>query len=147
MSLRSAGLVLGMALLGGAGSPSVLARFTDHARVLVISAPEGVDPELRRQEAALGGSRAALSERAVVVIKVIGAMATDERGAPINAAGLRAAVGLSAERFGVALVGKDGGVKLRREKAVTTRELVETIDAMPMRREEMRAATPRTAGR
>ena len=39
--------------------------------------------------------------------------------------------------FRVRLVGKDGGVRLDRDKPVSTSELFSLIDAMPMRRAEM----------
>ena len=38
----------------------------------------------------------------------------------------------------VILVGKDGGVKLRRNEQVNLNEIFLLIDGMPMRREEMR---------
>ena len=40
--------------------------------------------------------------------------------------------------FLVVLIGKDGGKKLSTEEILTIKELFDTIDAMPMRRSEMR---------
>jgi hypothetical protein len=40
--------------------------------------------------------------------------------------------------FTVVLVGKDGGDKLQSTTPITLQKLYETIDAMPMRREEMK---------
>ena len=40
--------------------------------------------------------------------------------------------------FTVILVGKDGGVKLRRNTQLKLKDIFALIDAMPMRREEMR---------
>lgn len=40
--------------------------------------------------------------------------------------------------FEVILIGKDGGVKKRKAELMTTEELFGIIDAMPMRRSEMR---------
>jgi len=37
----------------------------------------------------------------------------------------------------VLLIGKDGGVKLRSKAPIAPRTLVETIDAMPMRQDEL----------
>lgn len=37
----------------------------------------------------------------------------------------------------VILIGKDGGAKLRSEKPLSMAKLQETIDAMPMRQDEM----------
>ena len=42
------------------------------------------------------------------------------------------------DTFGVWLVGKDGGTKLSETKPVTTEKFFSLIDAMPMRRAEMR---------
>ena len=127
-----------MISLAGAAPQSPLAGYVDHSRVLVISAAGSMDPELHRQETALSGSKAALSERQIVIIRAIGATAQDPQGRRWEASGVRRAVGLATGRFGVVLVGKDGGVKLRRTKAVSAAELMQTIDAMPMRRQEMR---------
>ena len=46
-------------------------------------------------------------------------------------------VGLSKDRFGVVLVGKDTGVKLRSSEIVTPPALFSLIDAMPMRQAEL----------
>jgi hypothetical protein len=47
--------------------------------------------------------------------------------------------GIKAGQFTVVLVGKDGGEKYRTEKLLQTPELFAIIDAMPMRRKEMKA--------
>ena len=130
-----------MICLGGA-TQSPLTGYVDHARVLVISATAKDDPELHRQELALSGSATALSERQIVVIRAIGPTAQNAQGRQLGASSVRTAVGLAAGRFGVALVGKDGGVKLRRAKPVEAAELLQTIDAMPMRRQEMLRNAP-----
>ena len=78
----------------------------------------------------------------MVVLSAVDQPADAPRGGLAGATALRAAVGLPAGRFGVALVGKDGGVKLSRQAPVSTETLFRTIDAMPMRRDEMRRANP-----
>ena len=45
---------------------------------------------------------------------------------------------LSAKRFSVVLIGKDGKEKLRRATPLPSKELFEVVGAMPMRRAEMR---------
>ena len=45
---------------------------------------------------------------------------------------------LKTDGFAFVLIGKDGGVKLVRKTPITRRELYGVIDAMPMRRDEMR---------
>ena len=45
--------------------------------------------------------------------------------------------------FAVVLIGKDGGIKLRRSRPVAPAELFALVDQMPMRRQEMRDQRPR----
>ncbi len=123
-------------VIAAAGSPSPLGRYVDHARALVVSASTGGDPQLRRQNAALDADVQGLKARDVVVIAAIGATAHDPGGEAMDAAAVRTVVGLPAGRFGVALVGNDGGVKLRRSSPVSVQALFQLIDAMPMRQQE-----------
>jgi hypothetical protein len=48
---------------------------------------------------------------------------------------------LKQDQFQVILLGKDGTIKLRSDKPVPASEFFELIDAMPMRKEEMRRKT------
>ncbi len=124
----TAGVALAIALTSGPAfaTPSPLARYVDHARVLVVSAAAQGDPDLARQDAALRAQADGLEARDVTVVRAVGAGG--------DACALRRAVRLPAGRFGVALVGKDGGVKLSRQAPVAMADLFKTIDAMPMRR-------------
>lgn len=119
-------------------------RMEDYAwshRPLVVFASAGDTPELERQRDLLRAARAGLIERDMVVIEVIGR----ERGRVDGKALTDAAVARLVERydppvdaFEVLLIGKDTGVKLRRDEPVTAETLFELIDAMPMRQREMR---------
>jgi hypothetical protein len=51
---------------------------------------------------------------------------------------LRESFSIRPGRFTVLLIGKDGGVKLRREGGVELGEIFSLIDSMPMRQREMR---------
>jgi hypothetical protein len=51
---------------------------------------------------------------------------------------LRGRFGVTGNSFAAILVGKDGTEKLRHDAPVTAAKLFATIDAMPMRRREMR---------
>ena len=42
------------------------------------------------------------------------------------------------DTFAVFLIGKDGGIKMRKEKVVPMEEIFRLIDSMPMRQAEMR---------
>ncbi len=47
-------------------------------------------------------------------------------------------LGVRRGEFNLVLIGKDGGVKYRSQQATETRDIFSTIDAMPMRQNEMR---------
>lgn len=108
-------------------------------RPVVLFADDAGDAELVRQRGLLDARAAGLAERDMVLVEAVGGgVRVQGRGVAASAAALR-------ERYGVAddagfvflLVGKDGGVKLRRGEAVDSEELFAVIDAMPMRRREM----------
>ncbi|MEM8813967.1 MAG: DUF4174 domain-containing protein [Pseudomonadota bacterium] len=126
--------------LSGTTSATAFDAYAWQNRPLVISAPAETDPALAEQRAFLAAIREDLKERDMVVIEVVG----DSVGALLGSApalssdAIRAATGLKPDRFGVALVGKDTGVKLRETRPVSGAQLFSLIDSMPMRRREMR---------
>lgn len=128
------GLVLA-ALMGGggamaAGGSNPLAEYLWKSRVLVIAAPDADDPRLAAQRQALASARAGTAERDLVAVEAVG-------GDP-RAVAIRTALGLPADGFRAVLVGKDGGAKLSADEPIPPQRLFSTIDAMPMRRDEMR---------
>jgi hypothetical protein len=108
-----------MTIMGATQSPSRL--------VIIVGQPN--DPQVIQQHAALDRDAAALRERDVVVQDMTSEAA--QRKWPDLA-------GKSEVIFQVLLIGKDGGVKLRRATPVTASEITKLIDTMPMRRREMR---------
>lgn len=90
----------------------------DH-RVLVIAAPSLQDEHYREQAAQLLPAWAGLIERDFII--------ETRFGAPV---------------FAVTLIGKDGGEKLRRTTPLSPEELFTVVDAMPMRRAEVRERPP-----
>ncbi len=84
-------------------------------RVLIISAPSLADETYRTQAALLLSAWPGLIERDFTV---------ETR--------------FDAKSFSIILVGKDGGEKLRRTTPLPPDELFALVDAMPMRRAEMR---------
>ena len=65
-------------------------------------------------------------------------MVLEALGDGAEAAALRRRLDLPATRFRAVLVGKDGGAKLASDAPIPPQKLFATIDAMPMRRDEMR---------
>lgn len=108
-------------------------------RPLIVFAPHSEHPILASQREALSGYSGELRDRDMVVIEVVSDDVTIDGYAAKNlkAAEMRKRYGLRSSDTVALLVGKDGGVKLRRSHALSVQTLLETIDAMPMRRQEM----------
>jgi hypothetical protein len=127
--LMAAGGVLAM---GAVGNP--LKAFQWKARVLVVSAPSKIDRQYLAQTEMLAHDPEGRKERALEIIPLVG----DGEGMPFDVSALRERLSLPADRFEVVLVGKDGTVVLRRHGPLALGELFTRIDAMPMRRAELR---------
>lgn len=127
------GLMIGATLLGiGAAEAAedALARYRWVSRVLVLSAPDAADPNLAAQRAILAKAAPGVRERDLVTLEAIGDTPEAHR--------LRGALGLPGRTFRVVLVGKDGGAKRTDSSPLAAGALFDTIDAMPMRRDERR---------
>jgi len=107
-----------------------LEPYVGTARVLVLAAPDGRDARLVAQRQALASARAGSAERDLVTVEAVGQTA--------EAVAIRKTLGLPADAFRAVLVGKDGGAKLTASEPIPPQRLFSTIDAMPMRRNEMR---------
>ncbi|UOQ78189.1 DUF4174 domain-containing protein [Hymenobacter sp. 5516J-16] len=102
-------------------------------RVLLLCAPTADNAELRRQQQVLRPAKAELVARDVVVYEVI-----QNRLSAADQRYLRQRLGVASSSFTVLLLGKDGGVKRRETQPLSAAQLFATIDAMPMRQQEMR---------
>jgi hypothetical protein len=116
-----------------------LPELVNIARPLLIFAPSPNDPQLQIQLRRLHDNAQALSARNIVVIAIpynspspTSAQLTDSA-----AQSARRRFNIAPTDFAVILIGKDGGEKLRSSKPLTLDKLIDTIDAMPMRQQEM----------
>jgi Domain of unknown function (DUF4174) len=107
-----------------------LAAYRWSARVVVASAETADDPALLRQRAIFGRLGAEAKARDLVLVEAVG----DSAGARA----LRQTLGIGRRGFTAVLVGKDGGAKLRASHPLDAAELFPVIDAMSMRRQEIR---------
>ncbi|MCD9148873.1 DUF4174 domain-containing protein [Pseudophaeobacter flagellatus] len=103
-----------------------LASFQWHKRPVVVFADSPEDPRFKEQMTYLESEPQVLLDRDVVVL-------TDTD--PSAASSLRKA--LRPRGFMLVLVGKDGGVKLRKPLPWTVRELSRSIDKFPDRLREV----------
>lgn len=116
---------------GRAAAPSGPAAQADGSRVLLMLAAPG-DARAAQQARIVAADRAGAAERDLVLVQP----EAEDQGR------LRRRYGVAPGRFAVLLIGKDGGVKLRSDAPLTARTLFDAIDAMPMRRAEMRRQMP-----
>ncbi len=109
-------------------------------RPLLVFAGGNDSAALAEQRRAVAQSRAGFKERDIVVVWIVGDSTAAEWGPAVQgtAAELRRRYGVSAAGFRVVLVGKDGGVKLTSAAPLSAGRIFATVDAMPMRRDEMR---------
>jgi hypothetical protein len=105
-----------------------LASYHDKNRVLVALASNQTDPRLAEQRELNAQAANGFAERDLVFISE-----TDASGP------LHRQFGVNAKSFRILLIGKDGHTALERSEPVSQKEIFQVIDAMPMRKDEMRA--------
>ncbi len=107
--------------------------------VLLVDASADTDA-LQSQLAELTSDKKALKERDILIFRVTpdAVYAADGSPSKLNGKKIYDDCGLDSEFTGTLLIGKDGGVKLKRPFVVSTQEIFDLIDGMPMRKREMR---------
>jgi hypothetical protein len=125
----SASCVLGVSAHGGDVRTTIQSMQWER-RVVLLAAADANDPSFKAQHQSLS-SWAGASERDVSLVEIAGDRVSGSTDTALN---LRAQYGLPKNHFVVLLIGKDGHVALRSTSPVTAGVLMETIDAMPMRR-------------
>jgi hypothetical protein len=134
--------VLACAVFGGQEALSMdLNKFQWKNRLLFIFAPQEGDSFFQALQSEISTQPDEISERDLVVFNIFetGPSYMDTtRIDPQTAAAIRTNFAAPPGQFTCILVGKDGGTKLKRHAPVKLEEVFNLIDAMPMRREEMR---------
>ncbi len=118
-----------------------LNQFQWKNRLLFIFAPQDGDSSFRALQKEISAQQGEVSERDLVVFKIFEtgpSFMETTRIASGVAEAIRNRFEAPQGRFTCILVGKDGGVKLRQESPIKLMDIFALIDAMPMRREEMR---------
>jgi Domain of unknown function (DUF4174) len=108
-----------------------LTRYRWNNRVLVVVAPGRQNDKAQAQRRAFEQATAGMAERDVVLLDATG---DDDRSRTI-----RKHLSVGNDAFKVLLVGKDGNTAVSSEQPLSADDLFRRIDAMPMRRGEMRA--------
>lgn len=128
--LAAASTLTPMGTADARASDDPLAAHRWRSRVLVVSAPSPGDERLAAQRTILEREHSGRRERDLVTVEAV--------GSGTEALALRRRLGLSSDRFAAVLIGKDGGAKLTADEPIPAARLFRTIDAMPMRKDEMR---------
>ena len=135
-------LLLSLAPHAAAGQASVttLQSLRNTTRPLLIFAPRPDDAQLSLQLRMLNEHAADADERQIVpiVVPFENPSSTMLALSGSDAEAARRRFHVAPGDFRVILIGKDGGAKLQSAKLIPVAKLIETIDAMPMRQEEMR---------
>ena len=109
-------------------------------RLLLVFAPDSNHPLFESLRRDISTRTHEVDDRDLVVFEILGVGTSKRDGTqldPHTAASLRERFNVSTKAFSLILVGKDGGVKLRRNDPVNLEEIFRLIDSMPMRQDEM----------
>lgn len=117
----------------------VLESYQWQHRLVVVSAQSTRAPALEQQKAQAAKDAAGWADRKLRLLTIVGGV-VKENDAIVASDGDRVLdrLRLDQDSFNVVLVGLDGTVKLRQSSPLSNRQLFSMIDAMPMRREELR---------
>ncbi|MGH3145833.1 MAG: DUF4174 domain-containing protein [Rubrobacter sp.] len=116
-----------------------LSRFRGRNRLFLIFASS--DENFGRQRALIQGHQAGFEDRDLLTLHLFEdrpGTAAGETVTPEETVAAREDFGVEPGRFEVVLVGLDGTAKFRSREPVRAPDLFSRIDAMPMRRREMR---------
>jgi hypothetical protein len=121
--------------------PLDLSQFQWKNRLLFLFAPNRNDPMFVSLHNSLSAQRAAVVDRDLVIFEILESdpSSMNTQSLPSDSAlFLRKQYNVNPGEFAVLLVGKDGAIKLKRQDETRLEDIFALIDAMPMRREEMR---------
>jgi len=116
-------------------------RFLWKKRLLLIFSPERADPLFNGLVNEISSRRGDVEDRDLVIFEILESGASKMNSSelePQKAASFRERFEIPETSFTVILLGKDGGIKLKRKDHVRLEEIFRLIDAMPMRQDEMR---------
>ena len=110
-------------------------------RLLLVFAPKEIITDFEEFNRQLKAENPEVLDRDLVVFRIFETASSRVDNQPLspeNAEALRQRFEIKAGQFTVILIGKDGSVKLIRERQADLKEIFDLIDSMPMRQREMR---------
>ena len=134
--LAGLGLSAALAAAQTAASPSLAQTLRQshwQKRVLLIGAPTASEANFQHQKQLLADAAAQLKDRDFLVLEL-----PYDKLPTADQQYWQKQLGQSLTHFAVVLIGKDGGVKRTSAQPLPPADLFNTVDKMPMRRQEMR---------
>ena len=117
-----------------------LAQFQWKNRLLFLFAEDASDPFFKSLQNQIMAQKAEVDDRDLIVFELpvqgparMGTRPLDRK----EADSIRNHFAIPSNTFSLILVGKDGGIKLKREDRVDLSDVFGLIDSMPMRQREM----------
>ena len=140
--LNSIGImILGTLVFSGVASSADLERFQWKNRLLLVFSPDRIDAGFQEISRELEERQGDFQDRDMILFQVFEegqSSAGEETLSPEKVRELRRRFNIRPGRVTMILIGKDGGVKLKREHRIGLQEIFDLIDSMPMRQREMR---------
>jgi hypothetical protein len=118
-----------------------LTKFQWKNRLLFLFAEDGNDPSFKNLQSQIMAQKAEADDRDLIVFEVPAQGPARMNSSPLDrkeADSIRTHFAIPGNTFSLILIGKDGGIKLKRSDQVDLREILGLIDSMPMRQNEMR---------
>ena len=118
-----------------------LDQFKWKNRLLFLFSPDRTHPLFKQLHRAISESKSGVEDRDLVIFEIHESDTSriDQKHIDSQTAlSLREQYRVPSSNFTVILVGKDGGVKLRRQDDTQLVDIFGLIDSMPMRQQEMR---------
>ena len=117
-----------------------LTQFQWKNRLLFIFAEDGSHPLFKDLQSQIVARKAEIDDRDLIVFEVPAQGPARMNNSPLDrkdADSIRTHFAIPSNTFSLILVGKDGGIKLKREDRVDLSDVFGLIDSMPMRQREM----------
>lgn len=137
-------IFLVMLLISGnllAQESDILKNYRWKNRILIIFSPSNNADIYINQISALNEAKKGVKDREIVILSIFEKKGLSSDNQYFNSEvceKLRKEFGIKSEAFSTLLIGKDGGEKYRKNAIFTVTELFTLIDAMPMRKAELK---------
>ena len=118
-----------------------LSQFKWENRLLFLFAEDSNDPLFKNLQSQIRAQKTEVDDRDLIVFEVPAKGPARMGTTPLDrqqADSIRNHFDITSNGFSLILVGKDGGIKLKREDHVDLSAVFGLIDSMPMRQNEMR---------